>query len=84
MSKIDFEFTPATGMTSQPVTKLSADVEKAFDSWYQSVASRGYGGQFSAVIRFDLKGSLTTFASVNVTAVNAQGRSVVKTLKLTD
>jgi hypothetical protein len=84
VTKLEFEFMPKGATANQASTKLSADVEKPFDSWFQSAASRGFGGQFSATIRFDLKGSLSSFDSVNVTAVNAQGRSAVKTLKLSE
>lgn len=83
VSKLDFEFTPPAGRSTPPL-KLAATVEKDFDTWFQSQASRGLGGQFSAVIRFTLSGSLNAFESVTVIATNTQGKSTPRILKLNE
>lgn len=76
-----FQFTPAIGATLQTTT-LTADVAKDFDTWFQSTAGVSFGSQFSLTVQLNVSGSLTSIASVAVSATNSQGTSTPKVLPL--
>jgi len=74
VSGITLRFTPVAAANLQTST-LSANVESAFDSWFQSAASRPFGSQFSSVITISITGDINQLQSVTVTATNSRGTS---------
>lgn len=74
VSRLDFQFSPGPGAQLQ-TTSLTADVNSAFDSWYQSAGSRAFGSQFSATVTINSTGDLAAVQSVTVTAANGNGVS---------
>lgn len=82
LSRFLFTFTPKTGGKLK-TTSLTADVSKAFETWFQGPNSRFYGGQFRATITFDLTADFGVLDSIEVTAVNGLGSSAPKVLKVT-
>jgi hypothetical protein len=71
---LTLRFNPMPGASLQTST-LSANVEAAFDSWFQSAASRPFGSQFSSVITISISGDINQLQSVSVTATNSKGTS---------
>jgi hypothetical protein len=78
---LNFQFTPAAGVTLQ-TENLSADVETAFDTWYQSATSHTFGSQFTLSMRFQASADLAIIRSIAVTAVNAKGTSGARVVEL--
>ncbi len=75
------QFTTAAGY-SMPITQFSVDVSQISTVWFQSAASRAYGGQFTLSIPFTFQGTvpagqtvLSSLASVAVTLTNSVGTS---------
>ncbi len=73
------QFTPAAGYT-MPTTQFTIDVQQISAVWFQSAASKTYGGQFTLSIPFTFQGTvptgqtvLSTIASVAVTLTNPVG-----------
>jgi hypothetical protein len=74
LQSMEIRFTAAPGSTLN-TTQIVADVDGAFANWYQSTASREFGGQFSAALRLVVNGDINAIQSVSVTATNAKGSS---------
>jgi hypothetical protein len=75
------QFTTAAGYT-MPVTQFTIDVQQISTVWFQSTASRAFGGQFTLSIPFTFQGTvptgqtvLSSIASVSVTLTNGVGTS---------
>lgn len=67
-----FRFSPAPG-ASLATTELSVPVATAFENWFSGEASRQYGGQFLLTVSFNVQGSVTHIAGVQVTLSNSAG-----------
>jgi Abnormal spindle-like microcephaly-assoc'd, ASPM-SPD-2-Hydin len=81
LTSLNVTFNPAPGF-NLATTQLTIDVTKPASAWFQSVASNGFGGQFTIAIQFNLTGSVTapetlldTIASVSATVSNSIGTS---------
>ncbi|MBL8214291.1 MAG: choice-of-anchor D domain-containing protein [Bryobacterales bacterium] len=74
LSQMQLTLTPAPGATLQTAA-LTADVESAFRSWFQSTASRTYGSQFTATLVLNVTGSVTAIQTIAVSASNDLGSS---------
>jgi hypothetical protein len=81
VTRMDFQFTAVPGAQLQGAT-LSADVDGAFNSWYQGSSSRAFGSQFSATVTVNATGDLSAVQSVSVTATNSSGVSSPVTANL--
>jgi hypothetical protein len=81
LQSLAFQFAAATGARLD-TQQLNADIESAFSAWYQSTASREFGGQFTAAIRFTISGDINSIQSVTVTATNSRGASAPSTVQL--
>jgi len=81
VSRMDFQFTAVPGAQLQGAS-LSADVDAAFNSWYQGSASRAFGSQFTASVTVNASGDLSAVQSVSVTATNSNGVSSPVTANL--
>lgn len=64
-------------------TTLTADVADAFNAWYQSNQSTGFGSQFTATVTLSVDGNPDDIASIQVSASNGSGSSNAVTLDLT-
>lgn len=81
LSTWNVQFAPAPGFTL-PVTNFAIDVSQVSTVWFQSIASRAFGSQFTLSIPFTFQGTVPTnqtllnsIASVSVTVSNGQGTS---------
>jgi len=81
LSKLQLALGPSAGANLQ-TTALTADVEAPFSSWYQGVASRAYGSQFTASVYININGRIDDIAAVTVVATNAAGSSNAVTASL--
>jgi hypothetical protein len=81
LQNLTFQFTAATGARLD-TQQINADVESAFSNWYQSTASREFGGQFTAAIRLMINGDINAIQSVTITASNSRGSSAPSTVQL--
>jgi hypothetical protein len=81
VGRMTLQFTPVSGQDLQ-TTRLIADVEGAFASWYQSNASRSFGSQFSATLTLNSSGTFAAVKSVSVTASNSSGDSNPTTVEI--
>ena len=81
LSQMVFVF---TGTPSGNITAgtLNANVQSAFDGWYQGTSSKTFGSQFTASVVFNISGDPTTLQSVAVTATNSKGTSAPKSIAL--
>jgi hypothetical protein len=80
LSKFNFTLKAKPG-AKLATTSLSADVSRAFESWFQSSNSRAYGGQFRASVVFDLTADFSAIESIDVTATNSLGTSLTRQVK---
>lgn len=81
LSKLQLTLGAAAGANLQTTT-LTADAEAPFSSWYQSVASRAFGSQFTALVYININGRIDDIAAVTVVATNAAGSSNAVTASL--
>jgi hypothetical protein len=81
VNQMNFEFTAAPGF-NLATRSVSADVQAAFSSWYQSANSRNFGSQFTAAIRVDVAGDVNALQSVSITASNGIGTSAAASVGL--
>jgi hypothetical protein len=63
------------GSGTLQTTELTVPLTATFNTWFQSAASSGFGGQFSLTIPFTIQGDTSTVNSVTVTLTNAAGNS---------
>jgi hypothetical protein len=81
LQSLTFQFAGAPG-SRLDTPQLTANVDGAFANWYQSAASRSFGGQFTASIRFVVSGDANAVQSITVTAANANGTSASSSVSL--
>ncbi|MFN7924694.1 MAG: choice-of-anchor D domain-containing protein [Bryobacteraceae bacterium] len=81
VSRIQLVLNPAPRSNLQ-TTKLTVNVEPAFNTWYQSSQSRALGSQFTATVRLDIAGDIRAIDSVSATLENAKGASAVRKVSL--
>lgn len=80
LSQVAFQFNPTAG-SQLAGTQASVDVQSAFDLWFQSQTSQGFGGLFQFSVPFTLgvapNGNTVAqyLSSVAVTLQNAAGTS---------
>ncbi len=74
ISTLQINLTAAPGATLS-TTSLTADVSDAFNTWYQSNGSTGFGSQFTATVNLTVDGSASDVQSVSITATNSLGTS---------
>jgi hypothetical protein len=81
LTALNVQFTTAAGYT-MPVTQFTINVEPISTVWFESTASRAFGGQFTLSIPFTFQGTvpagqtvLNSIASVAVTVANGIGTS---------
>jgi hypothetical protein len=78
--QLDIRLTPQSGQTFS-ATHLTIDVSSASSAWFQSTASKGFGGSFLVTIPFALSNGNTTddlvqlLQSLSITATNDVGTS---------
>jgi hypothetical protein len=81
LATLTVTFTPASGF-NLTTTSYPFDLTGASASWFQSVSSQGFGGQFQITLPFTLTGSvgknqtpIQAIASVSATVSNGSGTS---------
>ncbi|MGD0774407.1 MAG: hypothetical protein ABSC05_16455 [Candidatus Solibacter sp.] len=71
-----------TGNSTLVTTTLTADVSAAFNGWFNSAASRSFGGQFTVSVLFNVAGDITAIQGITATATNGIGTSAPMSLAL--
>ena len=74
LTQIALQFAAAPG-ANLTTTTLNVNADSAFSTWYQSVASRAFGSQFTASLTINVTGDLAAVQSVSVTGSNSKGLS---------
>lgn len=67
-----FRFIPLPG-AQLGTAEVTVPVASAFQAWFGSQESRQYGGQFLLVVPFNVQGSFSALASLQVTLTNSAG-----------
>jgi hypothetical protein len=81
LTQFAFTLIPADNSTLATTT-LTADVSAAFNGWFNSAASRSFGGQFTVSVLFNVAGDITAIQGITVTATNGTGTSAPVSLAL--
>jgi len=81
ITELTFTFTPVAGAALQNTT-LKIAAADAFDAWYQAVASRSFGSQFTAAVFLNVSGKLDNIQSVAVAATGPGGVSESRSINL--
>jgi hypothetical protein len=75
MQSAEFHFTAVPGKSLNTTDVTPAGVAAAFQSWYASSTSDGYGTTFIYTQPFTISGDASDVRSVTVTLTNSQGVS---------
>lgn len=81
VQQLALQFT-ATAGTNLQTTAQTIDVSSAFTNWYADPSSRQFGSQFTLTLTLTVTGDFNALQSISVTASNAKGTSVVKSVSL--
>jgi hypothetical protein len=81
LSQFAFTLIPADNSTLATTT-LTADVSAAFNGWFNSAASRSFGGQFTVSVLFNVAGDIAAIQGITATATNGTGTSAPVSLAL--
>jgi len=74
VTTLNIQFT-ATGTSQIQTPTITQNVDAQFTSWFQNASSRAFGSQFTATLRLNGTGDLSTLQTITVTATNAKGTS---------
>ncbi len=79
VSTMDFTFTPFVDPMNKDLkldtTSVNLSVDGPFGVWYQSAASQAFGSLFTAIVTFNVRGSIEAIQSLAVTMSNSLGKS---------
>ena len=78
---IELSFTPAAG-ASLDASTIVADVENAFNSYYQGGGSMAFGSQFTATVNLNVDGDVDAVDRISVNVGNAEGVSETLTVSV--
>ncbi len=81
VQQLALQFTGVSG-TNLQTTSQNVDVSSAFTNWYADPASRPFGSQFTLTLTLTVTGDINALQSVSLTASNAKGTSIVKSVAL--
>jgi hypothetical protein len=74
LTRADVQLSPSAGSNLQ-TTQLTIPLTDLASNWYQSVASRVFGSQFTLVLPFTIQGNAAGIDSVSVSLANNTGSS---------
>ena len=78
---IELSFTPVPGASLEAST-IVADVENAFNSYYQGGGSMAFGSQFTATVNLNVDGDVDAVDRISVNVGNAEGVSETLTVSV--